>query len=234
MSFKAGILAGSLATIICNPFDIIRVNVQTKGGTSLNSISYIYKKSGINGFYRGIGIGLITIPTFWSFYFPVYEYFKNDLSIPLAAYLAGNFASTITSPLWYIKQKTQTYSELNVVKEIKRLNIFQFYTGLTTTYLINSNFIIQIPIYEYIKTNVDKTTFNIFLTTSLSKIIASTITYPLENIRVLSRHHPTLNLYDIIKIIHVNKSYYRGITNYLLRSIPYHAVVFCTYEYLRH
>lgn len=234
MSFKAGILAGSLATIICNPFDIIRVNVQTKGGTSLDSISYIYKKSGIKGFYRGIGIGLITIPTFWSFYFPVYEYFKNDLSIPVAAYLAGNFASTITSPLWYIKQKMQTYSDLNVIKEIKRLNVFQFYTGLTTTYVINSNFIIQIPIYEYIKTNIDKTTVNIFLTTSLSKIIASMITYPLENIRVLSRHHPTLHLYDIIKIIHVNKSYYRGITNYLVRSIPYHAVIFCTYEYLRH
>lgn len=235
MTVKNAIIAGSLATIVCNPFDIIRINMLTKSISSVNAIRYIYNEHGIVGFYKGIKIGILTIPTFWSIYFPCYENMKNVYSTSVSAYLSCCFASTITSPLWYIRQKHQTFTDFNTLEEIKKLRFKQFYSGLLSTYIINCNFIIQIPIYENIKSQefFINNPFNIFLATSFSKICASVVTFPLENCRVLSRQYPRLYTLEIITKLHTKRNYYKGLTNYLIRSIPYHGVIFCTYEYLR-
>ena len=235
MSIKNSMIAGSLATIICNPLDNIRVNIQTKNISSMTSIKYIYGNYGIKGFYRGIGLGLITVPTFWSIYFPCYEYFKNYHSIPLSAYTSCCIASTITSPLWYIRQKRQTFTEFDPLHEIKNLKIRQFYSGLFSTYLINCNFLIQIPIYEKIKQEASfvNNPFNIFLATTFSKVCASMVTFPLENFRVLSRQSPGTSFICIFNKLYYSRGYYNGLTNYLIKSVPYHGIIFCTYEYLR-
>ena len=235
MTVKNAIIAGSLATFICNPFDIIRINTQTKNIYTIDAIKYIYNSKGILGFYRGVGIGILTIPTFWSIYFPFYENMKNNYATPVAAYFSCCFASTITSPLWYIRQKHQTFIDFNTITEIKNLRLQQFYSGLVSTYIINSNFIVQIPIYEKIKSSEYFTInpFNIFLATSFSKICASIVTFPLENFRVLSRHDAMMSWKEIITKLYYSNNYYKGLTNYLIKSIPYHGVIFCTYEYLR-
>lgn len=235
MTVKNAVIAGSLATIICNPLDTIRINIQTKNISSIGSIRYIYKKYGIFGFYNGIGIGVITIPTFWSIYFPCYENMKNNYNVGLSAYLSCCFASTVTSPLWYVRQKRQTFTEFNIIDEVKNFRFRQFYSGLLSTYIINSNFIIQLPIYEKIKSHESfiNNSFNIFLATSFSKVCASVVTFPLENCRVLSRQNFNLSIKDILLKLYTTKSYYNGMTNYLIRSIPYHSIIFCTYEYLR-
>jgi solute carrier family 25 folate transporter 32 len=235
MTVKNAIIAGSLATIVCNPFDIIRINIQTKNISSIDTIKYIYNKRGILGFYKGIGIGILTIPTFWSIYFPCYENMKSIYSHSVSAYFSCCFASTITSPLWYIRQKYHTFTNFHTIEEIKNLRLQQFYSGLLSTYIINSNFIFQIPIYEHIKSRESFTNnpFNIFLATSFSKICASFVTFPLEDCRVLSRQYPKLSSLEIITKLHIERNYYKGLINYLVRSIPYHGVIFCTYEYLR-
>lgn len=235
MTVKNAIIAGSLATVICNPFDIIRINTQTKNISTIDAIKYIYNSKGILGFYRGVRIGILTIPTFWSIYFPCYESMKNNYTTPVAAYFSCCFASTVTSPLWYIRQKYQTFTVFNTLNEIKHLRLQQFYSGLVSTYVINSNFIVQIPIYEKIKSSDSfiNNPFNIFLATSFSKICASIVTFPLENCRVLSRQYSMLSGKEIINKLHYSNNYYKGLTNYLIRSIPYHGVIFCTYEYLR-
>lgn len=233
MSFKAGIVAGSIATVACNPLDIVRVNIQSGGHTNKSAILYIYKKEGIKGFYRGVFTGLLTIPTFWSIYFPTYEYLKSNTSTPIAAYMSSNISSTITSPLWYIRQKKQTFQHFNILSEIKSLKLSQFYSGLSSTYLINSNFVFQLPLYEYFKSKVDNTTFNIFLASSTAKTLATIITFPLDNIRVLCRKNPHYTLTETVKLLHAKKSYYWGINNYLVKSIPYHSIIFCTYEYFK-
>jgi hypothetical protein len=38
---------------------------------------------------------------------------------------------------------------------------------------------------------------------------------------------------EIITKLYLSNNYYKGLTNYLFRSIPYHGIIFCTYEYLR-
>ena len=235
MTVKNAIIAGSLATVVCNPLDIIRINIQTKNISSMTAVKYIYNKNGILGFYKGIGIGILTIPTFWSIYFPSYEYMKTSYSTSISAYFSCCFASTITSPMWYIRQKYQTFTNFNTVYEIKNLRFKQFYSGLLSTYAINSNFMVQIPIYEKIKSSKSfiNNSFNIFLATCFSKICASVVTFPLENCRVLSRQYPKLSSWEIITKLYLSNNFYKGLTNYLLRSIPYHSIIFCTYEYLR-
>lgn len=235
MSIKNSMIAGSLATIICNPLDNIRINIQTKNITSINSIKYIYASRGVKGFYNGLGIGLITVPTFWSIYFPCYEYFKNYHSIPLSAYTSCCIASTITSPLWYIRQKRQTFTDFDFLYEIKKLKIRQFYSGLVSTYIINSNFVIQIPLYERIKQSdyFVNNSFNIFLATSFSKTCAAIVTFPMENVRALSRQNPDTSGWVIFKKLYNSRGYYNGLSNYLIKSVPYHGIIFCTYEYLR-
>lgn len=235
MTVKNAIIAGSLATLVCNPFDIMRINILTKNISTISAIRYIYDNNGIFGFYRGSLIGLLTIPTFWSIYFPCYENMKNTYSTSVSAYFSCCFASTVTSPLWYIRQKHQTFTDFNTLNEIKNLRFQQFYSGLLSTYIINSNFIIQIPIYEKIKSSKSfvSNPINVFLATSFSKICASIVTFPLENCRILSREYPTLSAKEIVRRLYMSNNYYKGLTNYLIRSIPYHGVIFSTYEYLR-
>lgn len=235
MTVKNAIIAGSLATVICNPFDIIRVNIQTKNLYTRDAIKRIYNTKGILGFYQGVLTGLLTIPAFWSIYFPLYENMKNSYNTSVSAYFSCCVASTITSPLWYIRQKHQTFTTFNTLNEIKTLRFQQFYSGLLSTYLINSNFMIQIPIFEKIKSNESfvSNPINIFVATAFSKICASIVTFPLENCRVLSRQYHMMSSKEIITKLYLTNNYYKGLTNYLLRSIPYHGVIFCTYEYLR-
>ena len=84
MSIKNAIIAGSVATIVCNPIDMIRINIQLKSISSWDFIRFIYQTKGILGFYKGLNIGILTIPCFWSIYFPTYEKLKiNNYIIDL-------------------------------------------------------------------------------------------------------------------------------------------------------
>ena len=234
-NFYAGISAGILSTIICNPFDIIRINIQSN--YKLNTLTFIktkYTKYGLRYFYKGLGIGLLTIPSFWGIYFPLYEYNKNKISSPIAGYISGCISSTLTCPLWVIRQKIQTDNKFSIIKYYKNNNINIFYTGLFPTYLINLSFCIQMPIYEYLKNKYKNTTINIFLMTSFSKTIGSLCMYPFDTLRVLSRKNPNESFKNII--FNLNKNpilYYRGLPNYIIRSIPYHTATFCTFEYYK-
>ena len=90
------------------------------------------------------------------------------------------------------------------------------------------------PIYEYLKKKINNNnTFNIILITTISKTIATIITYPLDTIRTIKRDNNQLKLINIIKQLNNNKiKYYSGIFYYLSRGIPTHIITFCTYEYL--
>lgn len=230
--FYSGLIAGIISNTICNPFDVIRSNQQLKQPVEFT----------VRFLYRGIFSGLITIPTFWSIYFESYNKFKqinHKLSF-LNGYIASNIASTITCPLWFIRQKNQTSFNFNFIKYYNKHGIYPFYNALTSTYIINSSFIIQIPLYENLRNNmiinnsIKNDTFKIFLITTFSKTIATCFFYPFDTIRTIKR-----NRYDksIISIIYdLNKyplNYYRGLNIYLLRCIPYHSVTFCTYEYVK-
>ena len=143
--------SGIISTIICNPLDVIRVNYQLKNKISIPP----------DIFYRGLRWGIITIPSFWCIYFPLHKKNKEYLPTYLSAYISSCVASTVTAPLWYIRQRIQTDNTHNWNTP---LNFY--YRGLKHTYLTNLNFIIQIPTYEFLKEKIGNNTFNIFLITT--------------------------------------------------------------------
>ena len=65
--FYAGLISGLVSTFVCNPFDVIRTNVQLN-----NKVNY-----SISFLYRGIYSGLVTIPSYWSIYFYSYQKLKE-------------------------------------------------------------------------------------------------------------------------------------------------------------
>lgn len=201
--------AGIVSTVICNPLDAIRVNYQLGNKIKWNT----------NYLYRGIQYGIIGIPTFWSIYFPMYKKLKNEINTPTAAYISCCTASTFTTPFWVLRQAAQCNKKINI-------SISNLYSGIFPTYLINLSFTIQMPIYEYIKSKVENNTFNVFVCTAVSKTIATCIFYPLDTIRARLRDGQ-IGIYSNVS------NYYRGISIYILRSLPYHVSVFCTYEYIK-
>ena len=201
--------AGALSTVICTPLDTIRVNYQLGNNLKYN-IKYLY---------RGIEYGIIGIPVFWTVYFPMYKRLKEDFSIPVSAYVACCTASTLTTPFWVLRQAKQTNKKIII-------SINSLYSGLLPTYLINLSFTIQMPLYEYMKSKVENNTFNVFVCTAVSKTVATCIFYPLDTIRTRMRDGQ-------ICLASNFSNYYRGISIYILRSLPYHISIFCTYEYIK-
>tara|TARA_A100001015_G_scaffold224149_1_gene252685 strand:+ start:3665 stop:4312 length:648 start_codon:yes stop_codon:yes gene_type:complete len=203
--------AGIVSTFICNPLDTVRVNYQLN-----KQITY-----SIRSLYSGLKYGIIAVPSFWAIYFPLYKKIKEtDVPKPLAAYISCCTASTFTTPFWVLRQRVQTG------KEINNMSLSNCYRGLIPTYIVNLNFIVQIPVYEYLKDKTEINTFNTFLNTSISKTIATCFFYPIDTIRVKIRNGDSIKQIKFIE-------YYRGMTIYLIRSIPYHASVFCTYEFVK-
>lgn len=202
--------AGIVSTFICNPLDTIRINYQLN-----NKISYDVKN-----LYKGLKYGIIAVPCFWAIYFPMYKKMKDsEVSKPIAAYISCCTASTITTPFWVLRQLEQTGKKTTI-------SFYNLYKGLIPTYIINLNFTVQVPLYEYLKDKTDNSTFNTFLNTSISKTVSAMIFYPMDSIRVKLR-----NSESIKKIKFTD--FYRGISIYLIRSIPYHVSVFCTFEFIK-
>lgn len=231
--FFCGLIAGLVSNSICNPFDVIRTNKQL----SLD-IKYNYKFLS-----RGLCFGFITIPTYWSIYFECYknlkETNKNKLYF-LNGYIASNISSTITCPLWFIRQKNQICNNFEIYNFYKKNGIKPFYNALFYTYLINGSFIIQMPVYEKLKENkninliIKNDNLKIFTITLIAKTIATCFFYPIDTIRTIKRNNFNENTLSIIKKLNKNPLYYySGITIYLIRSIPYHTSTFCTFEYCK-
>ena len=231
--FYYGLLSGLVSNTICNPFDVIRTNIQLK-----NKIQYNF-----NFFSRGLISGFVTIPTFWSIYFESYKNLKqinqNKFSF-LNGYFASNIASTITCPLWFIRQKNHVSKNFNILSFYKNNGITPFYNALLSTYFINASFVIQMPLYENLKNNkkIKNQIFNdslrIFLITSISKTVASCVFYPIDTIRTIIRNNHNDGIIKIINNLNKNPiKYYSGLYVYLMRSIPYHTMTFCTFEYFK-
>lgn len=207
------ISAGIVSSVICNPFDVLRINKQINKHIDLT----------IRNCFKGIGPGILAITGYWGLYFQFYENFKSRMyNIPVSAFISTCMASTLTTPLWVIRQKAQT----DKLHELPKMTFRQFYSGLFPTYILGLTFTVQIPLYEYLKSKTDNSTFNTFVNTSISKTVASSIFYPLDTMRVILRNGGN---FSGMKIQH----YYRGIGVYLMRSIPYHTSVFCTFEFVK-
>jgi solute carrier family 25 folate transporter 32 len=206
-----------LASIVCAPLDVLRtrlqvwgdVDVQHRHSKALTVIRQIYQYEGWTGYFRGLGATLITVPLFWSLYFPTYDYLKAHYTTQYpttptylihcgSAIVAGGLADVVCNPLFVVRTRLQTDAlhhargTLNAgivatVKDLYQTGGFRiFWRGMTASLFGLSHVAVQFPIYEFLKSEARKknkqeeSPVDLLLASGLSKMCASLLTYPHE------------------------------------------------------
>ncbi|TPX30652.1 hypothetical protein SeMB42_g07889 [Synchytrium endobioticum] len=81
-TFICGALAGSLATMVTYPFDLLRTRFAVQGEKKLyrtvpGAIRHIYAREGITGFYRGVWPSALSIMPYMGIMFESHRWFKS-------------------------------------------------------------------------------------------------------------------------------------------------------------
>lgn len=223
----------------------------------------IAREEGVRGFYRGLNAGLVNIPIFWGIYWYSYDRLKHCLSKMLpncstpvihvvSAISAGAVADVATNPFWVVRTRLQTlslfpdassnHSTLTMFRTIyQKEGVRAFYKGLTASFLGLSHVAIQFPLYEHLKEEMmryrrvtELNSFDILLTATGAKLVASVITYPHEVLRSrLQSSRDRMTLVGLTRKILAEeglRSFYCGIRVNIMRALPATMCTFVTYE----
>lgn len=159
--FLAGSFSGFILTPIKNPFEVIRIQLQTNCKSEIKGpqkcIEEIYKKKGVRGFYSGLGALTLRDSVSFGIYFCVFDFFRskglqfggNSFFVDL---LSGGVAGSISwftiLPLDIIKtrlqanrnERTSFLHEFAII--YRNVGIRGFYKGLSAVilraFLVNS------------------------------------------------------------------------------------------------
>jgi len=178
----------------------------------------------------------------------------------LSAMAAGTSSTLLTNPLWVIKTRFMTQGRedvkyrhtLDAALTIYRSEgIRAFYRGLLPSLLGILHVAIQFPLYEQLKIwlhedpTVPLSNEHVLLASVISKMTASTATYPHEVIRTrlqtqrrllaedASKSHLRRGIIETTKKIIVKEGWaalYKGFSINLIRTVPNSAVTILTYE----
>ncbi|KAI8084229.1 mitochondrial carrier domain-containing protein [Gilbertella persicaria] len=234
---------------------------------TIGTFKSICIEEGLSGFYRGLTPTVVGYLPTWAIYFTVYDVCKNswtnhDLGQQKSPWLihissaltAGLVSTTLTSPVWVIKTRfmSQTvrssYRYNNLIEAFimiaKHEGVRGFYKGLGPSLIGVSHVAIQFPMYEKFKSVLSTVEGNnihaILIASALSKMIASTTTYPHEVVRTrlqnqISRPFKYKGLFHAVKVILYEEGmygFYKGLQTNLIRTVPASAATILTYEYI--
>ncbi|KAJ1507481.1 hypothetical protein HMI55_000758 [Coelomomyces lativittatus] len=188
----------------------------------------------------------------------------------LSAITAGITSTVLTNPFWVVKTRFMATvppipSLRLAFKQIYMEEGFlAYYKGLATSLLGISHAAIQFPLYEIFKNLLSELSeappstlspshlpspstlipsSTIFISSCLSKMLATMVTYPHEvirtrlhmqkdkhSLRYLSIRHCAMSIYQSEGL----SAFYRGLSTNLLRTVPNSVITLYTYERVAH
>ncbi|ODV71973.1 mitochondrial carrier [Cyberlindnera jadinii NRRL Y-1542] len=179
----------------------------------------------------------------------------------LSAFTAGGASSIVTNPIWVVKTRLMlqtgdgksTYNNkvyyrgtIDAFKKMyKNEGLLVFSSGLVPSLFGLFHVAIHFPVYEELKKlfkcdqQVDHRLPRLIAASALSKMCASTLTYPHEilrtrmQIRTINRNKHSL-IMTIVKIWRKEGffGFYSGFTTNLARTVPASAVTLVSFEYI--
>ncbi|GJQ14015.1 hypothetical protein GpartN1_g5806.t1 [Galdieria partita] len=236
----------------------------------LDALKVMIREEGVRGYYRGLSASLWAFIPNWSIYWVTYEELKRDLAFRLkhwdslnfmlSAMGAGTVTALVTAPLWLVKTRMQAEAKIPEYRKYRSVwgalamitkeeGFWALYRGLLPTLLGLIHVAVQFPAYEHIKRTLGNqrmdqecTTIDIFIASSLSKVVASCVAYPHEVLRSrlqisgskeMASSSRQLRFVSMSKEIYRNeglRGFYRGFLANLARTVPACVVTFATYE----
>lgn len=203
-------------------------------------------------------------------YYPNIISNNNFLNNSLAAISAGTVSTLITNPIWVVK--TRLMLQTHIVETRTNYNgtldafhkiysqegIRALYAGLIPSFLGLFHVAIHFPVFENLKKQLHcyEKTFNsvtnkfeyslnlrrLIIASCISKVIASSITYPHEILRTrmqLKSDIPNSIQHHLIPLIRTTfrqegiRGFYSGFTTNIARTVPASAITLVSFEYIR-
>ncbi|KAF8467724.1 mitochondrial carrier domain-containing protein [Kalaharituber pfeilii] len=150
-NFAGGAVAGSVATTVTYPFDLLRTRFASQGTQKiykslLGSVQHIYKHEGPKGFFRGLEAGLIQIIPYMGIFFCTYESTRSLLT-PHHQSIPSGWPDAIAGTIAAVVSKTGVFP-LDLIR--KRLQV----QGPTRELYVHRNIPIYNGIWQTAKTTV--------------------------------------------------------------------------------
>lgn len=164
----AGTLAGSIATTLTHPIDVVRHRLMCYDEikTSRGAIKDLYKENGFKSAFKGYGSTMLGLTPFIAINFATYDYLKSKYnnstnsisSIILTSSISSLTAQSVCYPLDTIRRRMMSKDFLyknsldGLIKILSTEGVRSLYSGITVnmTKMIPNN-CIRFIVYESIK-----------------------------------------------------------------------------------
>ncbi|PRP76860.1 NAD+ transporter 1 [Planoprotostelium fungivorum] len=230
----------------------------------------IFRTEGVRGSYKGLGTTLLALIPNWGVYFYSYSFakdyaksagYKEGAFVYLASSVfAASITDVVTTPLWMIKTRMQMQSTgagrkykntFHAIQVISREEgVLALWRGLIPQLIGILHVAVQFPLYELSKSWVanrgnksrdNLNSYELILTSAVSKCAASAVAYPHEVLRSRFQYQKASDPGHYTSISHAVSTilkeegvlgFYRGMGANLMRTVPACAITFTSYELL--
>ena len=231
--YLPGYFQGLSKVFTTYPFDVVKLHLQSnKYTTTYKCVKDLFKKQK-NIFFRGIGIPIFIFPIERAISYKLYEDMKKKkYNVYIAGLYAGIVSSILNVPMQYLCTNIILKNNKNSVSffktiyyEPKKYNLYKGYCLDTSRSLLGST--LFLGTYGIIKDRLPNNERSTIIASICSISMTWIFTFPIDTIRVnyqISEYNSITNLinkqYNNLGI----KSFYRGLTPVLIRSI--HSTIF--------
>lgn len=240
----SGFVAGGVSSAALWPLNVIQVQSQVSGQLSaLTSVRSIFRNilhtEGIVGFYRGVGKGISAYSIFYGSFFYTNDLLKyhfqncnsNDIiATLLRGYISAAVGSVLSNPFHVVRIRAQSRilrpqnTPITLYHIYKMEGITVLNRGLNATLVKNWELGIIVCVHEYLS---DHYLLPAYITSGIGKMIATTITYPIDSYRTARRFDSTFSHRKILRnFVKQPQNMYKGYWLYVARSIPATVIAF--------